>query len=335
LSESTAIQPPLIYLGAEDVRRALPMTAAIEALRDAFRDLAAGTVTMPARTRIATPEGDEVSLIMPSHSTAISRLGVKLITLYEKNRARGLPLAHALVILADGHTGVPLAVVEGGALTALRTGAASGAATDALARPDAAVAAVFGAGRQGRAQLEAVACVRRLCEARVFDRDSEAAAMFASEMSAALGIEVRPAPDPAAALCGADIVCTATSSRSPVFADENVAPGMHINAVGVYQPERAEIPAATVGRARIIVDQTEACLEEAGDLLQPLASGAIDRSRFDATLGEILLGRAPGRRSAAEITLFKSVGLAVQDLYAASRAYENALRLQIGVRLAR
>ncbi len=139
MRENPAPRPPLLYLGSDDVRQALPMPAAIEAMRDAFRDLALGTVTMPARTRMANPQGDEVSLIMPSQSTAISRLGVKLITLFEKNRASGLPLAHALMILADAGTGVPLAIIEGGALTALRTGAVSGVATDLLARPDAAV----------------------------------------------------------------------------------------------------------------------------------------------------------------------------------------------------
>jgi alanine dehydrogenase len=335
MSGAPPIRPPLLYLGADDVRRALSMRAAVEAMREAFRDLANGAVTMPARTRIANPEGDEVSLIMPSRSTAISRLGVKLITLYEKNRAAGLPLAHALIVLADGGTGVPLAILEGGALTALRTGAVSGLATDLLARSDASTVAIFGAGRQGRAQLEAVACVRPIREARVYDRDHDASAAFAREMSAALGIDVQPAPDASSAVRAADIICTATSSRTPVFADGDVAPGTHINAVGVYQPERAEIPPATVSRARIVVDQTAASLEEAGDLLQPLAAGIIDRSRFDLTIGDILLDRAPGRRSPAEITLFKSVGLAVQDLYAASRAYENAVRLGIGRRLER
>lgn len=335
MNEPLAPCPPLLFIGAQDVCRALPMPAAIEAVRGAFRDLALGQATMPVRTRMANPEGDEVSLIMPCQSTSISRLGVKLITLYDRNPAAGLPLAQALLILADGTTGLPLAILEGGSLTALRTGAVSGMATDLLARPDAAVAAIFGAGRQGRAQLEAVACVRRLREARVYDRDGEAAALFGRDMSAALGINVRPAPDPGSALRGADIVCTATSSRSPVFSDEDLAAGAHINAVGVYQPERAEIPAATVARARIVVDQTEACLEEAGDLLQPLASGLISREAFGVELGEVLLGRVPGRRSSSEITLFKSVGLAVQDLYAASRAYEKALRLEIGVRLER
>jgi alanine dehydrogenase len=150
-----------------------------------------------------------------------------------------------------------------------------------------------------------------------------------------LGIPVQAVPDPTSALRGADIVCTATNSRTPLFDDRDGAPGMHINAVGVYQPERAEIPAETVRRARIVVDQTEAALEEAGDLLKPLAAGLIGRDRFDLTLSDVLLGRAEGRRSAAEITLFKSVGLAVQDLYAAARAYDSALRAGIGFELPR
>ncbi len=330
MREIPAPRPPLIYLGTVDVFRALPMPAAIEAVREAFRDLAMGTVTMPARTRMANPEGDEVSLIMPSQSTAISRLGVKLITLYDKNRALGLPLAQALMILADSRTGLSLAIIEGGALTALRTGAVSGVATDLLARPDAFTAAIFGAGRQGRAQLEGVACVRPIREARVYDQDEKAAGVFAREMTEALKIEVRAASDAASAVRGADIICTATSSCTPVFADGEIAPGTHINAVGVYQPERAEIPPATVQRSHIVVDHREAAMEEAGDLLQPLAAGLISPDALSVELGSVLLGRAEGRRTASEITLFKSVGLAVQDLYAASRAYENAVRLGLG-----
>ncbi|MCX6560498.1 MAG: ornithine cyclodeaminase family protein [Candidatus Aminicenantes bacterium] len=335
MSGAPATRPPLLYLGAEDVRRALPMRAAVEAMREAFRDLANGAVAMPPRTRMANPEGDEVSLIMSSRSNGISRLGVKLITLYDRNRTIGLPLAQALFMLVDGQTGVPLAIFDGASLTALRTGAVSGLATDVLARPGGAVAAIFGAGVQARAQLEAIAAVRPIREARVFDPIAPAAEAFAAEMSGRLSVLVHPASDPAAMLQGADIVCTATNSRTPLFADGDIAPGTHINAVGVYQPERAEIPAETVRRARTVVDQTGAALEEAGDLLQPLAAGMIDRSRFDLTLGDILIGRAEGRRSPAEITLFKSVGLAVQDLYAAARAYDNALRLGVGRELER
>jgi alanine dehydrogenase len=327
-------RPPFLYLGGDDVRRALPMISAIEAMRSAFKDLASGAVDMPLRTRFASP-GKGVVLIMPSQSAGSARLALKLLTLYEGNRAAGLPLIQALVILIDTETGTPLSILDGAALTALRTGGASGVATDALARPDATVAAIFGAGVQARAQLEAVAAVRPLREARVFDPDKDAAASFARDMAPKLGIVVRVASDTSSALRGADIVGTATTSRTPVFDDRDVADGAHINAVGVYQPEKAEIPPQTVCRARVIVDQREAALEEAGDLLQPLAAGLIGRDRFETELGDVLLNRAEGRRSASEITLFKSVGLAVQDLYAASLAYENALRAGFGRELPR
>jgi ornithine cyclodeaminase/alanine dehydrogenase-like protein (mu-crystallin family) len=239
------------------------------------------------------------------------------------------------VILADAETGTPLAILDGSALTALRTGAVSGVASDVLARPAASTAAIFGAGIQARAQLEAIAAVRPLREARVYDSDAGAAAAFARDMAAKLAIDVLAVPEAGAALKGADIVCTATTSRSPLFEDRDVAGGTHINAVGVHQPERAEIPPETVRRSRVIVDQREAALEEAGDLLQPLAAGLIGREKLETELGDILLGRIPGRVSTDEITLFKSVGLAVQDLYAASRAYDNALCSGIGVELLR
>jgi ornithine cyclodeaminase/alanine dehydrogenase-like protein (mu-crystallin family) len=327
-------RPPLLYLGGDDVRRSLPIISAIETMRNAFKDLASGAVDMPLRTRIDSPARG-ITLIMPGRSAGISRQVLKLLTFYEGNPPAGLPLIQALVLLTDDATGTPLAVLDGTALTALRTGAAAGVATDALARPGASVAAVFGAGVQARAQLEAVAAVRSLREAHVYDPDTDAADSFARDMSAKLGIAVRREADASSALRGADIIGTATTSWIPVFADLDVADGAHINAIGSYQPEKAEIPPRTVSRARIIVDQREAALEEAGDLLQPLAAGLIGRERFEIQLGDVLLGRAEGRRSASEITLFKSVGLAVQDLYAAARAYENARHGGLGRELPR
>ncbi len=228
-----------------------------------------------------------------------------------------------------------MAILDGGALTALRTGAVGGVAADVLARPDAAIAAIFGAGLQARAQLEALAAVRELREARVYDPNKDAAAAFVREMSYRLGLVVRAAPDAASALRGADLVATATTSSRPVFADGDVGEGAHINAVGVYQPDKAEIPPHTVRWARVVVDQREAAFEEAGDLLQPMADGLFGPEHISTELGEILLGRAFGRTSDAEITLFKSVGLAVQDLYAASHAYDEALRSGIGWELSR
>lgn len=326
---------PLLYLSSAAVRQALPMAAAIETMKAAFRELSGGGVTMPPRAKMTVPGGMGIVLLMPAHSAEENRLSLKFLTLFDANRDLGLPLIQALVILADAGTGAPLAILDGAAVTALRTAAAAGAATDVLARPDARSFALFGAGIQARAQLEAVASVRPIHQVRVYDLNSGAAAALAGEMSERLGLAVQAVPDPAAALRGADIVGTATTSRVPVFDDRDLAEGTHINAVGVYQSERAEIPPQTVLRARIVVDQRQAAFEEAGDLLQPLAAGMIGPDRFDTELGDVLLGRAAGRRTAAEITLFKSVGLAVQDLYAASRAYENALRAGIGLELSR
>jgi ornithine cyclodeaminase/alanine dehydrogenase-like protein (mu-crystallin family) len=256
---------------------------------------------------------------------------VKWVTLCDQNRKKGLPLIHALVILADGSTGAPLAVMDGAALTALRTGAASGVATDLLARPDATVVALIGAGVQARTQLEAVCCVRSISRARVFDPDRAVADRFAAAMSERLNLPIEAFDTVVTTLADADVICTATTSTHPVFEDYQVSPGTHINAVGSYQPDKREIPSATVCRARVVVDHRPSALEEAGDLLMPWRQGLIADSHFSTELGEVLLGRSPGRSSSEEVTLFKSVGLGIQDLCAAARALENARRLGLGL----
>ena len=211
----------------------------------------------------------------------------------------------------------------------------SGAATETLARPDAAVAAVFGAGVQARAQLEAVCCARHIGRARVYDVNAAGADQFAEEMSRKLNLPVERAVNSAQALEGASVVCTATTSATPVFQDHELAPGAHVNAVGAYKPNVTEIPSATVCRAHVVVDHRPSALEEAGDLLVPLKQGLIQERHFSTELGEVLAGRSPGRRNATEITLFKSVGVAIQDLCAAARAFENARRFNLGIELPR
>jgi ornithine cyclodeaminase/alanine dehydrogenase-like protein (mu-crystallin family) len=240
------------------------------------------------------------------------------------NAERGLPLIQALMIVLDGETGSPLAAMDASVMTAIRTGAASGAATDAMARISARSAAVFGAGVQGRTQLEAVCAVRSIERASVFDMDRRAASDFEVEMADRLGIEVQAASSPREALRGADIVCTATTAKEPVFEDADVEPGAHINAAGAYTPATREIPGATVARARVIVDHLPACMEEAGDILMPMRDGIIERDHIRAELGEVIAGSEPGRGSDEEVTLFKSVGVAVQDAAAAFRAIERA-----------
>jgi ornithine cyclodeaminase/alanine dehydrogenase-like protein (mu-crystallin family) len=309
------------------------MADAVAAMRDAFAQLSDGQAKLLPREHLHATGGRGIALIMPCHSVARDLFSLKFVSVFEGNPRQGLPTIQALLILTDGATGSHRAILDGASLTALRTGGASGLATDLLARPDAAAAAVFGAGVQARTQLEAVCCVRPIRRVRVYDSDAAAADRFAAEMTDRLGVPVERADTPAKALADADVVSTATSSTRPVFPDEAVPPRAHINAIGVYQPERAEIPPATVRRARVVVDHRPSALEEAGDLLGPLRQGLIRESHFETELGDVVRGRSPGRRDADTLTLFKSVGLAIQDLCAAARALENARRLGVGTPL--
>lgn len=323
----------LRFLSAADVVRALPMKDAMEAMRDAFRQLSAGRAVAPPRTQIETADPPGDALFMPSYIPGVRRIGVKIVTLFGGNAAMGLPRLQALMVVLDAGTGSPLAVMDATSLTAIRTGAASGVATDVLARPDAAVAAVFGAGPQARTQLAALCTVRPIRRARIFDVSAERARAVAREMAEELGIQVEAAASPSEALAGADVVCTATTASEPVFADGDVAPGTHINAIGSYKPGVREIPAETVCRARVVVDHLPAALAEAGDLIIPMKQGLIGEDHVHAELGEILAGAKKGRQSRDEITLFKSVGVAVQDLAAADRVLAGAQRLGLGVEL--
>ncbi len=308
---------PIRVVSTEEIRKALDMPGAIRAVSEALVALSTGRAVVPRRTSLEIADLRTTALVMSAYLPATKRIGLKLISLCDENPARGLPLAQALTIIMDAERGTPLAVLEAGYLTAMRTGAASGAATGALARRDARVAAVFGAGVQGRTQLEAVAAVRPLRQAFVVDTDPRAAAAFASEMSERLGLDV-VAASPAAALREADIVSTATTSTIPVFRDGDLKPGVHINAVGSYKPHVRELPGETVRRARLFVDDRRASLEEAGDILMPLREGLIGEDHIRAEIGEVLAGLRPGRGAEDEVTVFKSVGNAVEDLAVAS-----------------
>lgn len=308
----------LRLLSAADVRAAVPMREAIAATADAFRRLSSGEATVPPRVHQPAQEG--AVLLMSAHLPHTGAVGVKLVSAFPGNAARGLPMIHALVVVLDAATGVPRALMEGSALTALRTGAATGAATDLLARPDAAVLALFGAGAQARTQLEAVRAVRPLREVRIVARSRESALRLAAEVE---GVEVRTPSTPAEALRGADLVVAATSSASPVFAGGDVEPGAHVNGVGSYTPAMREVDAALVERALVVVDSRAGALAEAGDLLAPIAAGRLREADL-AELGEVLAGTRPGRTSPGQVTFFKSVGNAVQDAAVAALALAAA-----------
>jgi ornithine cyclodeaminase/alanine dehydrogenase-like protein (mu-crystallin family) len=319
----------ILFLSAKDVEKAISMKETIAAMKDAFLQLAKGEAIVPLRSNIDMPKENAEALFMPAYLPDISKISLKTVTINKDNPERGLPMIQAMVMVFDAVTGSPIAVMDGEHLTAMRTGAVSGLATDLLARKDAEVVAIIGTGAQGKTQLEAVCEVREIKKAIVFDLNNERANSFAEKMSKKLGIEVISAISPED-ISLADIICTATSSSRPVFDDANLRTGVHINGVGSYRPDMCEIPAETIVRAKVVIDQASAALAEAGDLIQPIENGLITKDHIYAELDEIVAGTKTKRENDEEITVFKSVGVAVQDLSTAHKVIENARKLGLG-----
>jgi ornithine cyclodeaminase len=324
----------MLILTASDVRKALPMAETIAAMKAGYTALSSGQAEVPLRARLPVPPQEGVSLFMPAFvdDEGGQALAVKIVSVFPHNPDKGLPLIHAAVIVMDAETGEVLALLEGGSLTAIRTGAGAGAATDVLARKDSQIAAIFGAGVQARTQLEAVCTVRQIETAWVYDPNPDQAEKFIAEMAGQGPIpqDLRPAASPKEAVQDADIISAATTATAPVFEAADLKPGVHINAVGSYTPEMQEIPAQAILQAYAVVDSRSATLAETGDLIQPIQQGLFTEEHIQAELGEILLGKKPGRRDAQQITYFKSVGVAVQDAMAGRLALENAKKLGLG-----
>lgn len=323
----------MLVLDGAAVRAALPMAAAIDAIRSAMRAFAAGDVHQPMRTVLQPPQLNGFTFIKPA-VVAAERLafGIKVITFYPGNPQRGLPSISGVVALFDPETGVPIALLDGGVVTEIRTGAASAVATDVLARPDAGDLALIGAGVQARAHLAALATVRPLRRIRVWSRTPESADAFVA-WTAGAGYEVEACDTVAQAVENADLVCTVTSSREPLLDGEWIAPGAHINAVGAFEPDARELHTNVVTNARVVVDSREAAAS-AGDLLIPTAEGALPRHSDFAELGELLTGARRARATPEEITVFESQGLAIQDVAAAAHVVAAARERCVGVEVA-
>lgn len=320
------------FLSANEVRQALPMVEAIAGMKAAYAELSTGRAVAPLRAHLGIPDHGGTTLVMPAYLPEASALAVKIVSVFPRNAARGEPVIYGLVLVLEAASGRPLAILEGGALTAIRTGAASGAATDILARPEASVAALIGSGVQARTQLEAVCTVRPIREVRLYGVNREQAAQFAAEMAGRgpipPAIHLTDSPDEA--VQGADVICTATSSATPVFNGRSLSPGAHVNAIGAYLPSMREVDTETVRRSLVVVDARTAVLAEAGDLIIPIQAGEIEAGHIHAELGEIVAGQKTGRTSPQQITFFKSVGLAVQDAMAAQIALRNAEAAGLG-----
>ena len=325
----------MLVLSAADVRQAAPMPAAIDAVAAAFVQLSTGQAVVPLRVPIGQPKHESHTFFMPALLAESNALGLKVVSVFPHNQARRqLPSIHALVVLIDAETGQPLAAMDGTYLTALRTGAASGAATRALARPDARVLALFGAGAQAPAQVQAVCAARPIERVWIVNRSrARAEALIEALHELGIPIELKVADSSGAALAEADVICCATSAPTPLFDDADVRPGTHINGVGSFTPALAEVPPATIARALVAVDQRVAAWSEAGDLIQARQAGAIDEARV-VELGEIIAGRAVGRTDEAQITFFKSVGNAVQDVAVGQMVLAEARRLGLGTEVA-
>ncbi|MBI4279258.1 MAG: hypothetical protein HY660_12460 [Armatimonadetes bacterium] len=320
-------------LTASHVRQALPMRDAIAAVREGAMELSRGTALVPQRVSVPVEAHEAVALYMPAFLRANSWLGVKAVSVYPHNPDRGLPVITAAVLLQDAASGRPLGLLEGAALTALRTGAIGGLAADLLARRDAKVIALFGAGVQGRSQLEAACTVRPPDEVRVMDLKPGRATVFVQEIVGApflRGARLRPVDRSEEAADGADLIITSTTSPRPVFDGARVKAGAHVTAIGAFTPEAREVDSTLVQRARVFVDGRQACLAEAGDLLIPMKEGRITEAHIIGEIGEVAAGAVPGRTAADEITLFKSVGNAAFDVSVGTAVLRAAERQRLG-----
>lgn len=323
----------MLALSRADLRQLVSMPEAVELMKVAFRELSNGRAQSPLRAVLEVEQGSSATLLMPAYVPAQSALGVKVVSVFQGNLAKQLPTIHALVCLVDDETGRPLAIMEGGYVTALRTGAVSGAATDLLARPDSSVLVVIGAGVQGVTQAAAVTVVRSIERIIAVDPSADALDRYRASIARDwpnLSARLETTTSAAPAVREADVICTATTSRKPVFDDEDVKPGTHINAVGAFTPEMQELPTNTVARAKVVLDSIDAALAEAGDLIIPLNEGRVARTHFATELGHLVDGSTIGRTSPEEITLFKSVGNAVQDVVVAKKAVDRATEREVG-----
>lgn len=319
-----------LLLTRDDVIRVLDMPDCMAIVEKAFAELTNGTAVLPLRIGIMPPEG--LALYMPAYLKEMGALACKVVSVYKNNPAKhNLPTTIGKVLLQNPETGEVICIMDGGYLTAVRTGAASGVATKYLARTDAGqVAGIFGAGVQAKAQLWAVATARPLSHAYVYDISTEAVDIFIREMNKKLNLEITRAASPDQILEKADIICAATSSATPIFDGAKVRPGTHINGIGSHSPGARELDTAIIKRSKVVADSYEACLKEAGDIMIPLKEGAISQTHMHAELGEIITGKKSARANATEITLFKSNGLAIQDAATAKLVYDAAMKAGIG-----
>jgi ornithine cyclodeaminase/alanine dehydrogenase len=310
----------------------LPIEICIPAVEDAFKTYTLRNAIMPQRAVFSIEQHQGAFLVMPAYlGGQADAFATKVVSVYPENvNKHQIPTVLATVCLFDTKTGVLLSVMEGAFITAMRTGAASGVATKYLARQDSTTLGLFGAGIQAKTQALAICAVRDINSVKVYDIDTVRCQQFTEDLAATLSIDVVACQRAREAVVGSDIICTATTSTSPVFKGEWLSPGTHINGIGSYTPETRELDTVTMKRAKVVVDSRTAALQEAGDILIPISEKAIIATHIHAEIGEVIIGAKASRTDATEITVFKSLGLAIQDVVTAQLAYERALDSSYG-----
>ena len=319
-------------INRQEVERLLPMAACIDVMADAMRAASSGAVSMPLRLFTPLADGSGSFGLMPGSTLDPPFFGAKVISLLPGNPSKGLPTVQGYVSLFDHETGRPVALLEGASVTAIRTAAASGLATRELARKDARTHGVFGTGVQAVTHIDAVACARNIGEIVVWGRNPDKTREFARQQSERVQADVKATEDPAEA-AGCDIVSTVTASSQPIVRGEWLRPGCHLNLVGVHTPQAREADTGAVERSRVYVDLMKSAMSEAGDLLIPIDEGAIDEAHILGEIGQVLAGEVSGRTGDTEITLYKSLGIVAQDLFAAAYIYSRALEDDAGVKV--
>lgn len=331
ITSTRSVSAMVLLLSRKDIESVLTMEDTIKAVEEAFRQHALGRVSMPLRSVISVEKYKGRVTFMPAYIEKMDAIGVKVVSGYPDNPSKyDLPTILGVVLLNDPKNGDLLAIMDGAFLTAMRTGAASGVATRYLARKDAKKLGIVGTGVQGRTQAAAACQVRAIERVKAYDIVPDRCRLFCKEASKELGVQVVPVNSAEEAVKGSDIVATSSTSKTPVFNGEWLDEGTHINAVGSHSPDARELDVTTIKRAKVIVDSREAALKEAGDLMIPISQGIIAPDHVFAELGEIVTGKKVGRESEDEITLFKSQGLAIQDISTAIMVYEIAARKGVG-----
>lgn len=320
----------LRVIGPQQVIDLLPMSECIDVVENAMRCASNRDAIMPLRTKMDLPEEGLLGW-MPGYMASPELFGMKLVGVFAKNFALGMHSHHGVVVLFEPEHGRPFAVVDASEITAIRTAAASALATRLLAREDASTLTIMGYGAQGRQHLESMLCIREFTDIRIWGRDPVKSRAFAEELGPPLGAKIRAVDDARAAMRGADVVCTVTASPFPILQGDWLEPGQHINAVGTSFPGARELDTEAVVRSRMFVDLREGAIAQAGEFQMARDEGAIDENHILGEIGEVALGRVKGRTSYEDITLYKSLGLVVQDLASAHYVYQKAEALGQGV----